>query len=151
MAIPNLRDVGAAPPGRYLAKTSHETMLVRAVIFLTLCAIASHFETVAQGADELRLDARAPFFTLNSDELVGAANEERLDVSIEARCGSLAWVFDRAELVIRRSRFGQAQFVELPAPGCVRCRPVRVKWYHEPTGFLDFDVNVYRRRVQVRC
>lgn len=97
------------------------------------------------------LDARTPYFTVESRVSVGNRGEEWLDVSVPASCGERAWLFDRAELVVTRNRFGDVQFVGLPSPGCVQCAPVHLRWFHEPTGYLSFEVNVYRRLELVSC
>ncbi len=98
-----------------------------------------------------RPDARDPFFQIASDASVGAKGEEALEVSTTRACGHTNWVFDHAELNIERNRFGDAQFVQLPSPGCFVCDPVVVRWYHEPTGHLAFHVRVWRRPVQPDC
>lgn len=100
---------------------------------------------------DVTLDPKTPYFVLESSVSVGSKGEEVLDVSVEADCGEAAWVFHRAELVVSRNRFGDVQFVGLPAPGCVRCAPVALRWFHEPTGYLSFQVDVYRRLEIVSC
>ena len=90
-------------------------------------------------------DPREPLFRLESSVSVGNKGEEALDVGIDAVCGEPAWVFDRAELVVTRNRFGDVQFTSLPRPGCTDCEPLTLRWYHEPTGYLTFEVHVYRR------
>lgn len=96
-------------------------------------------------------DTRVPYFALESSIPVGNKGEEALDVSVEAQCGRSAWLFDHAELVVTRNRFGDVQFVGLPQPGCAECAPVRLRWFHEPTGYLSFEVNVYRRLEVIQC
>lgn len=96
-------------------------------------------------------DPRTPYFTVESTRSVGNKGEELLDVSVAAECGQPALLFERAELVVQRNRFGDVQFVGLPKPGCVQCEPVALRWFHEPTGYLSFHVNVYRRREVVPC
>ena len=82
---------------------------------------------------------------------VGDKGEELINVSVERRCDRPLWVFDHAELVVRDRRFGDAQFVAIPEAGCVDCPPLRVRWYHEPTGYLDFEVRVFRRESRAEC
>lgn len=96
-------------------------------------------------------DMVSPFLYRSSGLAVGNKGEDLVDVSIEALCGEAQWAFDHAELAVTRQRFGAAQFVELPRAGCVSCSPVRVRWYHEPTGHLTFHVNVFRRLAVTRC
>lgn len=87
-----------------------------------------------------------------SDLKVGARGEEQLDVSSAPPvCGQETMLFDHARVVFAKRRFGDAQIVTLPKPGCTRCEPLSVRWYHEPTGHIDFQVHVYRRRVEGIC
>lgn len=88
----------------------------------------------------------------HSDLKVGARGEEQLDVSSAPPvCGKEAKLFDHARVVFAKRRFGDAQIVTLPKPGCSRCEPLSVRWYHEPTGHIDFQVHIYRRRVEGIC
>lgn len=88
----------------------------------------------------------------HSDLKVGARGEEQLDVSsAPPACGGEAMLFDHARVVFAKRRFGDAQIVALPKPGCTRCEPLSVRWYHEPTGHIDFQIHVYRRRVEGIC
>lgn len=111
----------------------------------------SALAAMAASLGDVKPDPRTPYFTLESAVSVGGKGEEALDVSVEADCGDAAWLFQRAELVVTRNRFGDVQFVGLPAPGCVHCAPVELRWFHEPTGYLSFQVNIYRRLEIVSC
>ncbi len=113
---------------------------------------AGIFLTAMPGIEaQVRLDERAPYFRVESSVLVGNKGEEHIDVSMPAECGNEQWVFDHAEIAVRRNRYGGAQITQLPARGCQRCEPIVVRWFHEPTGFIAFDVNVYRRRERTEC
>ena len=96
------------------------------------------------------LDTRTPFLRIESNVRVGNKGEEVANVSTPLRCGE-NWVYDHAELVVTRNRFGAVEFTQLPTKGCFRCEPLRVRWYHEPTGYLTFDVIVYRHKEHVAC
>ncbi|MBX3705328.1 MAG: hypothetical protein KF911_01755 [Pseudomonadales bacterium] len=96
-------------------------------------------------------DRRTPYFAVDSRLAVGNKGEEVLDVAVDPVCGQPAWVFDHADLVVHRSRFGAAQFVSVPTSGCTACEPLVLRWYHEPTGHLAFSVNVHRRLEIVSC
>jgi hypothetical protein len=88
----------------------------------------------------------------SSNLKVGAKGTERVNVSSSApSCGTEALLFDHAKILFSKRRFGDAQFTSLPKPGCTRCSPVIVKWYHEPTGHLDFQVLIYRRIIDGIC
>lgn len=121
-------------------------MVVASVIAPALTAASS-----SPGATAVVPDARTPYLVVESTRSVGNKGEEHLDVSVQAPCGESALLFDHAELVVRRNRFGDAQFVGLPQPGCVHCAPVSVRWFHEPTGYLSFEIHVYRRMEVVLC
>jgi len=83
---------------------------------------------------------------------VGDKGEESFELSVKApACNEEALVFHQARIVYKRRRFGEATIVRSPVSGCTSCSPLVVRWYHEPTGFLDFQVHVYRKRVAGSC
>jgi hypothetical protein len=101
--------------------------------------------------ERVSLDPRTPYYHLLSDRSVGDHGEITLDVSVtEPECG-IQLRFDHAELEVLRNRFGDAQFVRLPELGCATCEPIQIRWMHEPTGYVEFNVNVFRREVSVPC
>lgn len=105
----------------------------------------------ATNAPSVVLDPRQPYLRVASDLQVGNKGEETFDVSLtSSECGDL-WVFDHAQLVVHRQRFADVQLVALPEAGCQICKPGVVRWYHEPTGHLEFSVQVYRRKVELAC
>lgn len=126
-------------------------LLTTALVWTLLPTAASVTTAPAPVPGEVVPDERTPYFRLESAESVGNKGEEALNVSVDAPCGRPAWLFDHAELVVKRNRFGDVQFVGLPRPGCVDCDPVLLRWFHEPTGYLSFEVNVYRRLEVVSC
>lgn len=136
-----------------LRHVSALVVFVCAVPALAVSTSAAKDELYKQNeqGQEIRLDARAPNLNITSNLLVGNKGEESLDVSVLTECGVKAWVFNHAEIVVHRNRYGQAQFTGLPQKGCRKCAPISVRWFHEPTGYLEFDVNVYRRQVRVDC
>lgn len=83
---------------------------------------------------------------------IGDKGEESFDLSVKApACGEQALVFHQARVVYKRKRFGEARIAQSPTSGCTRCSPLVVRWYHEPTGHVDFQVHVYRKRVEGSC
>jgi len=125
-------------------------MLTRSLI--AACLLLDTAGALAVSAEaEVRQDERQPYWEVDSALPVGNKGEELLDVSVPERCGVRLWAFDHAELHIDRNRYGGAQFVNLPRPGCLQCDPLVVRWYHEPTGHLSFEVRVYRRAVLLPC
>ena len=92
-------------------------------------------------------------FTRSYDLSVGGKGTDSFDVSQPpATCGTTARVFDSAEIVLgRRMRFGDARKIESPPRGCASCSPVKVRYYFEPTGKLEYQLHVYRREVEGIC
>ncbi len=83
---------------------------------------------------------------------VGDKGEDAFDVSTQTPgCGKTGLVYDSANIVYGSTRFGEAQIVATPKPGCTRCQPLKVRRYHEPTGKLHFQVHVYRRLIEGIC
>lgn len=83
---------------------------------------------------------------------MGDKGEEAFDLSVkQPGCGEEALVFHDARLVYKERRFGEAKIVRRPTPGCFNCSPLTVAWYHEPTGFVAFQVHVYRKRLVGNC
>lgn len=92
------------------------------------------------------------FFERRHSLKVGDKGEERFNVSSKPpACGKPALVFDHARIVYKRKRFGEAKIVKSPRAGCVRCTPLVVRWYHEPTGYLEYQVHIYRRKITGKC
>jgi len=124
---------------------------------------------VAHGADAGRMGELVPsrpfehpvhpgnaagllYFERKHSLSVGDKGEERFDVSTKPpACGATALVFDHARVVYKRKRFGEAKIISSPAAGCINCSPLVIRWYHEPTGYLDYQVHVYRRRISGKC
>ncbi|MCW5620486.1 MAG: hypothetical protein KIS79_05195, partial [Burkholderiales bacterium] len=106
-------------------------------------------------------DVRAPVrgevaglrvFEVASSLKVGDSGEESYGVSVPApRCGQRALVFEEARLLFVHQRFAQATIVAAPPAGCSSCAPLRVRWYHEPTGHIELQVHVYHRPVEGIC
>ena len=118
---------------------------------ITAVTIVLHLAAGAHALEvDVRPDDKTPYFQFQSARLVGDRGEVSLDVSVPPACG-IQWRFHHAELEILHNRFGDAQFVSLPASGCESCDPVIVRWMHEPTGQLAFNVNVYRMRIESPC
>ncbi len=83
---------------------------------------------------------------------VGDKGELSVDVSQRPpRCAAASPVFDSARIRYRKRRFGEAEIVSAPPSGCTACAPVVVRWYHEPTGAIDFEVEATWRMVEGSC
>jgi hypothetical protein len=83
---------------------------------------------------------------------VGDKGEDRFALPVvPPSCEAPGLAFDWAEIVFLRRRFGEAQIVATPEPGCIRCSPIVVRRYHEPTGELGYRLRVHRRPVPAAC
>ena len=91
-------------------------------------------------------------FERHYDLAVGDQGEDRFALPhVPPSCDGPGLAFDSAEIVYLRRRFGEAQVVATPEPGCVRCGPIVVRRYHEPTGELRYRLRVHRRVVTAGC
>ncbi|MGE0313406.1 MAG: hypothetical protein AB7P21_17495 [Lautropia sp.] len=106
----------------------------------------------AHDAGATALRAQSVVYRQASDLAVGNKGEHAIDVSRPApQCGAVSPVFDGARIEITRQRFGKAMIVSSPPSGCTRCSALRVRWFHEPTGYLDFTVTARWKFVEGRC
>jgi hypothetical protein len=113
----------------------------------SLALIAASGATAGQAAPATVLE-----FERHYALSVGDKGEDRFHLP-ERRpsCTAPGLAFDSAEIVYLRRRFGEAQIVATPAPGCIRCGPIVVRRYHEPTGELRYRLRVHRRTVPPAC
>lgn len=102
--------------------------------------LALQASAMPPASQAVTLDPRDPYFERRSELKVGAKGEDAIDVSAATACSR----FHHAEVVWIERRFADAQFVRIPEQGCIHCKPLMVRWYHEPTGKLHFQVKVYR-------
>jgi len=107
---------------------------------------------VDYGRTEHSTEGDLLFFSRRYDSTFGGKGEEEFDLELPLPvCGYSAPIFDSAEIILGpRTRFGNAKITSLPAPGCQRCY-VGVGYYWEPTGRLDYQLNIYRRVVDGIC
>lgn len=92
------------------------------------------------------------FYERTHQLAIGDKGEDSFDVGVPPlSCGQQALVFDQARIVYAQQRFAQAQVIQSPTAGCTSCSPLKVRWYHEPTGKLIYQLHVYRRRVSGIC
>ncbi len=91
-------------------------------------------------------------YEFNHNVTIGGKGEDRIDASSPPpACGATSSVFDHARVVYAKRRFGEAQIASLPEPGCTRCAPLKIRWYHEPTGRVRYQVHIYQRVVSGVC
>jgi hypothetical protein len=113
-------------------------------------AVGSHPEAEDAASD---VGARILEFERHYDLAVGDKGEDRFDLpEVSPSCDHPGLAFESVEIVYLRRRFGEAQVVATPEPGCVRCGPIIVRRYHEPTGELHYRLRVHRRTTTAwRC
>lgn len=94
------------------------------------------------------------FYTYNfthNDKFGGKGSESVNPSTTQAQCNQSSFIFDHAKLKFKKQRFGNARILTMPKPGCVKCSPIKIQWYHEPTGVLDYSVIIQRRKVYGIC
>lgn len=85
-------------------------------------------------------------------EKMGGRGEDKINVSsLLPKCGKTGYVFDQAAVVYKQQRFGKVNISKNPKSGCIKCPPLRVQWFHEPTGQLEYQVQVYSREIVGAC
>jgi len=83
---------------------------------------------------------------------VGDKGEDGFNVTNQpAACNKAGELFDHALIRFDKQRFAEAQFVALPIKGCFRCRDIKVRWYNEPTGRLEYTLVIFRRQISGSC
>ena len=66
-------------------------------------------------------------------------------------CNKTSDVFHMARIVFDSKRFGDARIESKPVTGCLNCSPLKVRWYHEPTGSVSYQLHVQRRSINGIC
>ncbi len=83
---------------------------------------------------------------------VGDKGEDRFDLSVAPpACGETVLAYDHADIEFLRKRFADARIVRVPSKACLRCSPLVVRWYNEPTGYLKYRLRIHLRPVEGRC
>ncbi|MEZ5739809.1 MAG: hypothetical protein R3E68_10360 [Burkholderiaceae bacterium] len=87
-----------------------------------------------------------------SQRKVGDKGELSVPIpAVTLQCAKSTRVFGGASIRYRKRRFAEAQIVSAPQPSCTTCKPVVIRWYHEPTGELDIEVIARWRIVEGVC
>lgn len=71
--------------------------------------------------------------------------------TIKPGCNQKALSFNHAQLIVDKKRFGDARIESKPKPACLNCSPIKVRWYHEPTGSITYQLHVQRRQIEGVC
>ena len=83
---------------------------------------------------------------------LGGRGKDTISVGVDKPdCDEEAWAFERGNIVFNNKRFGDAKIASSPKAGCSKCKPMVVKWYHEPTGKIDYQVHIYKRKIVGAC
>ena len=92
-------------------------------------------------------------YSRSYDLSIGGKGVDVIDVNQPiAACGEMGWIFDSANIVIgKQTRFGDARAIQLPAKGCQKCPPLKIGYYWEPTGRLEYKVLVKLRKITGIC
>ena len=68
-----------------------------------------------------------------------------------ASCRQPGSLFVDAEVKVTKQRFSEAQVVSTPAEFCMKCKPIKVRWFNEPTGYIRYHFEVKKRVVEGVC
>lgn len=91
-------------------------------------------------------------FQARHNDPFGGKGLDQFDLSTKnPQCEATEEVFHQARIIIDKKRFGDARIEAKPTHGCLRCQPVKVRWYHEPTGLISYQLHVQRRRIEGLC
>jgi len=66
-------------------------------------------------------------------------------------CGQTGMLFSQARVYVSKRRFADAQMVAVPEPYCRSCKPLKVRWYNEPTGFIQYHIGIKKRVIEGIC
>jgi len=69
----------------------------------------------------------------------------------QAACGQTGELFVAAHLKVSKRRFADAQIISMPKSGCAGYKPIKVRWFNEPTGFIRYYVVIKTREVEGVC
>lgn len=71
--------------------------------------------------------------------------------SKEPTCNHKKEVFHHAQILILKKRFGNARIERIPTSACLKCKPLKIRWYHEPTGYISYQIQIQRREIEGVC
>ncbi len=102
--------------------------------------------------ERTRTDDGSKVFSKRHDDPYGGSGNDQFNInSKSAACGKQEKRFHQAELVISNQRFGDARIIQQPTMGCQNCLPIKVEWYHEPTGLIEYQLHVQTRIIDGIC
>ncbi len=102
-------------------------------------------------ATRTRHNSRSVFLASHNDPF-GGKGVDQFNVSTKpAGCNETSDLFHQAKIIIGKKRFGDARIEQQPPSGCTNCKPIKVRWYHEPTGRVEYQLLVQHRQVIGMC
>ena len=102
-------------------------------------------------ASRSQVDKTTLFTQEHKDPFGGKGIDLYKIVNHPATCGSKGELFHDAKIIFGKKRFGEARIEQKPKPGCSKCTPVKVRWFHEPTGSVNYQLEIQRRIVHGVC
>lgn len=100
---------------------------------------------------ETARDKKHIFTKKHADAFGGKGIDEFKVSSNPPKCNASTDVFHQARIVIDNKRFGDARIEFKPKSACVNCQPIKVRWYHEPTGSIHYQLHIQQRQIQGLC
>jgi len=83
---------------------------------------------------------------------VGEKGEDVFEMKRSALgCGQSGAMFIEAGVHVDERRFADAQLIAAPESHCRSCEPFTVRWYNEPTGFIQYHIEVKKRLIEGIC
>lgn len=95
----------------------------------------------------------AKMLSRSYDLSIGGKGVDKFDVNQPiSKCGVEGLAFASAKVLLgKRTRFGDARIISTPRPGCQKCLPVKIGYYWEPTGKLQYRVKVNFKKIVGVC
>ena len=100
---------------------------------------------------EMAADNKSLFEKAHTDPFGGKGIDRFNIPSSKPACNRQGAQFHDMALFLQKKRFGDARITARPRIGCTDCSPIEVEWYHEPTGFIDYQLAVQYRIVSGIC
>lgn len=82
----------------------------------------------------------------------GGKGVDEFNIShVQSGCNQRTPLFHKASIVIVTKRFGDVRIEKQPLSGCKKCSPIKVRWYHEPTGSIHYQLHIQYRMIEGEC
>lgn len=91
-------------------------------------------------------------FSASHADAFGGKGLDQFNVgTTKPKCNDTADIYHQARIIIDKKRFGDARLESKPTSGCIKCSPLKVRWYHEPTGSISYQLHIQRRLIAGIC